>query len=98
MHRHASALREDKSLLVEGSFSFQCALIGVNFYQAFSEHIAPNRVKTVYLKTDPSECLWPDCRKPDAMVSQAYVCPDFPFPQAPPSLLHLGKSDLGRMK
>ena len=98
MHRHASSHREDNSLLLDGSLSFQCALIGMKLYQAFSEHIVLNTMNTVYLKTDPSECLWPDCRKPDAMVSQAYVCPGFPFPKAPPSLLHLEKSDFGRMK
>ena len=55
MHRHSSSLLEDSSLLVEGSFSFQSAFIGMKFYQAFSEHIVLNRVNTVYLKTDPSE-------------------------------------------
>ena len=97
MHRHSSSLWEDNLLLVEGSFSFQCALIGTKFYQAFSEHIVLNRVNTVYLKTDPAECLWPHCRKPDAMISQAYVCPGFPFPQAHPSMLLLGKRDMGRI-
>ena len=67
-------------------------------YQAFSEHIVLNRVNTVDLKTDPSKYLLPDCRKPYAMISQAYVCPDFPFPQAPPSLLLLRKTDMGRIK
>ena len=35
---------------MEDSFSFQCALIGMKFYRAFSKHIVLNRVNMVYLK------------------------------------------------